>query len=73
MKRTVTVLLVFLAASLPVFGQKVASVSIEGLKNVKEKAVRGQLKTRTGKQYSEDIVTGDIQNILASGTLTTQR
>ncbi len=67
MKRTVTVLLVFLAASLPVFGQKVASVSIEGLKNVKEKAVRGQLKTRTGKQYSEDIVTGDIQNILGLG------
>lgn len=43
------------------------SVAIEGLHNVKEKAVRAVIKSRPKKTYSETTVSNDIQAILGTG------
>ncbi|OGS18794.1 MAG: outer membrane protein assembly factor BamA [Elusimicrobia bacterium RIFOXYA2_FULL_50_26] len=43
---------------------KISGVHFEGLKNVKEKTVKSQIKSKVGKPYSEDTVKNDIQTIL---------
>src|SRR3989339_7914 len=45
-------------------GYKISAVAIEGLRNVKEKTVKGQIKSKAGKNYSEETVRSDIKNIL---------
>lgn len=47
---------------------KISAVVIEGCRNVKEKSVRSQIKSRAKKLYSDDQVKTDIQNILSMGS-----
>jgi len=35
---------------------KISGIYFQGLKNVKEKTVKSQIKSKTGKPYSEDTV-----------------
>lgn len=50
-------------------GDKISAVIIEGNKNVKEKTLRSEIKSKAKKLYSEDQVRTDIQNILALGSI----
>lgn len=58
----------------PAFAQKapvnnkISAVTIEGTRNVKEKAVKNEIKSKAGKPYSEETAREDIQKILAMGS-----
>jgi len=45
----------------------ISAVLIEGIKNVKEKTVRGQIKSKKGVAYAEETVKADMQSILELG------
>ncbi|MHB9154777.1 MAG: outer membrane protein assembly factor BamA [Endomicrobiales bacterium] len=72
MRRSIIPLILAAVFSAQAFAQnaddKVSAVLIEGEKNVKEKTIRGQIKSRAGKPYSDETVKSDIQNILELGS-----
>lgn len=47
---------------------KISAIAVTGNVNVKEKAIRNEIKSKVNKPYSEETVKGDIQNILALGS-----
>ncbi len=48
-------------------GFKIKTVVIEGVKNVKPKAVLSEIQTKKGKRYSESVAREDIRKILSLG------
>ncbi|MEI8217775.1 MAG: POTRA domain-containing protein, partial [Elusimicrobiota bacterium] len=60
-------LLVCIQAISAAENHKLTGVAIQGLFNVKEKAVRSEIKSKAKKSYSEAIVKSDIQAILGTG------
>jgi outer membrane protein insertion porin family len=71
MKRLAFILPLVLACAISAAeaqNDKISSIAFEGLKNVKERTVKEQIKSKTGKPYSDDTVKADIQNILGLGS-----
>lgn len=48
---------------------KISAILIEGEKNVKEKAIKNEIKSKVKKLYSSDQVKTDVQNILSLGSI----
>jgi len=48
-------------------GFKIKTVVIEGVKNIKPKAVLSEIQTKKGKRYSESVAREDIRKILSLG------